>query len=578
MEAIKVIDPRADVSEDMIRNHIILQGGRLVSQNVINADGSYDNSTPQSVNFTVNPPSTTTILDRRVMVKYQIKVSLTTTGDTQDPFKDTDGLGFNGLRQFPMSSIIDTTTVQINGESISDNTADILHPMLNYGVYYDAQTSYNSTSPLMNDNYQNYEDWVGAGPSNGSAKNPLAAWGANAVIDTRASFGYKTSNQRVGNVKIWDVVYDITEPLFLSPFSSGFSTKLEQGFVNINQMTINLRFKSDIGYIWSTTPYRTANGGTFDPDAVVTKVDVIFMATPTLLVTYISPDITQPIPPIQVLNYSKPLVFKKSLLPFPGGKLTTITNTSDSIKLSQIPRKMFLWCAVDPKDAIGQLTTGPVTSGKAPWCTTDTFPGLSNVNVQWANQTSLLATATKEQLYDMCVMNGLKRSYTQWKDYVGSVYCVEFGTQIGLLDSEAPGCVSQAQIQVTTTWVNLQENANLPQRVYTFYMMFLLEGTCSITENSARALLGNFTPADVLNAKKQPQSMTMDYSDYNGGGQFFTNLKNFFKKLGGVSHKILSGPIGQGLKVAFPEASPFIMGADKIAQMASGSGRRGRLR
>ena len=576
MEAIKVIDPRADVSEDMIRNHIILQGGRLVSQNVINADGSYESTTPQNLNFTINPPSTTTIMDRRVMVRYNIKVSLTTNGDTQDPFNEGAGLGFNGLRQFPMSSIIDTTTIQINGESISDNTAEILHPMLNYGVYYDAQTSYNSTSPVMNDNYQNYEDWLKSGAGGGNAKNPLAAWGANSVIDTRASFVPTSSTQRLGNLKIWDVEYEITEPLFLSPFSSGFSSKLEQGFVNINQMTINLRFKSELGYIWCTTPYRGANGTTFTPDAVVTNVAVIFTKTPTLLVTYISPDITQPIPPIQVLNYSKPLVFKKDLGTFDGSNKVTIT--SDSIKLSQIPRKMFLWCAVNPQDAVGQLTTGPITTAKQPWVTTDTYPALENINVQWANQTSLLATATKQQLYDMCVMNGLKRSYTQWKDYVGSVYCVEFGTQIGLLDSEAPGCVSQAQIQVTSSWLNLCVNNALPKRKYTFYMMFLLEGTCSITENSARALLGNFTPADVLNAKKQPQQMTMDYSDYNGGGQFFTNLKNFFKKLGGIGHIILSGPIGQGLKVAFPEAAPFITGVDKVAQFASGSGRRHRLR
>jgi len=575
MEAIKVIDPRADVSEDMIRNHIILQGGRLVSQNVINADGSYDGS-PQNVNFTINPPSTTTILDRRVMVRYNIKVSLTTVGDEQDPFEETKGLGFNGLRQFPMSSIIDTTTIQINGESISDNTSEILHPMLNYGVYYDAQTSYNSTSPVMNDNYQNYEDWLAGGAKGGSAKNPLAAWGNNSVIDTRASFVFTSSSQRAGTLKIWDIEYEITEPLFLSPFSSGFSSKLEQGFVNINQMTINLRFKSDLGYIWCTTPYRGPKGTAFDAAAVVTNVAVIFTKTPNLLVTYISPDITQPIPPIQVLNYSKPLVFKKDLPPFVGG---VITQTSDSIKLSQIPRKMFLWCAVDPSKAQGQKSTSPDTFGKQPWVTTDTYPALDNINVQWANQTSLLATATKQQLYDMCVMNGLKRSYTQWKDYVGSVYCVEFGTQIGLLDSEAPGCVSQAQIQVTSTWRDICEtNAALPKRQYTFYMMFLLEGTCSITENSARALLGNFTPSDVLNAKKQPQQMSMDYSDYNGGGQFFTNLKNFFKKLGGVGHKILSGPIGQGLKVAFPEAAPFITGVDKVAQFASGSGRRHRLR
>jgi hypothetical protein len=568
---IKVIDPRADVSGDMIKNHIILQGGRLTTQSIITSDswGAVNTPIVSNVNFTINPPSTTTIIDRHIMVRYNVRLIFTTNGvitnplDVVLPQSDTNP-GMNGLRQFPMSSIIDTTTVQINGESISDNTSDILHPMLQYGITNDAINSYNSCSPTMPDQFQTYYDWV----EQGNNRNPLGKYGDNVVVDTRGSFEQVISG--VLSATTCYIDYVITEPLFLSPFSSGFSSKLEQGFVNINQITIDLRFKSSsqIGYIWCNTPSTPIDAT--DDNYAILGLEVQFTAAPTLLITYISPDITQSIPPVQILNYSKPLTFKKNvgiLAPF-----ATSTYISDSIKLAQIPRKMFLWVAETPGSRLSKAPGYPTLN--APWEYNDAFCVLENVSIQWANQTGLVSNAPKQMLFDMCKMNGLQRSYPQFSKHTGSVFCIEFGTQIGLLDSEAPGVVSQAQIQVQSTWKNVSPYS----KNMTLYMMFLLEGTCSITENSCRCLLGNFTPQDVLNAKRQPEATTMDYSDYNGGGQFFTNLKNFFKKLGGFTHRTLQGPIGTGLRAAFPEFSPLISGVDQVAKFASGSGRRHRLR
>lgn len=564
---IKVIDPRADVSGDMIKNHVILQGGRLTTQSIITSDswGAVNTPIVSNVNFTINPPSTTTIVDRHIMIRYRVKLIFTTNGVIVPPLAVVSPLnpanaGFNGLRQFPMNSIIETTTVQINGESISDNTSDILHPMLHYGITNDAINSYNSCSPTMPDQFQTYFDWV----EFGNNRNPLGRYGDNVVVDTRGSFQQLDAGP-ISATKCF-IEYEISEPLFLSPFSSGFSSHLEQGFVNINQITIDLRFKSgsQIGYLWCNTPKT-------DDDYAILALEVQFTSAPTLLITYISPDITQQIPPVQILNYSKPLTFKKNVGILAGDDATA-TYISDSIKLAQIPRKMFLWVAETPGSRLSSAPGFPALN--TPWEYNDAFCALENVSIQWANQTGLVSNAPKQMLFDMCKMNGLQRSYPQFTNFTGSVFCIEFGTQIGLLDSEAPGVVSQAQIQVTSTW----KNTSPYTKNMTLYMMFLLEGTCSITENSCRCLLGNFTPQDVLNAKRQPAATTMDYSDYNGGGQFFTNLKNFFKKLGGFTHRTLQGPIGTGLRAAFPEFNPLISGVDTIAKFASGSGRRHRLR
>jgi hypothetical protein len=71
--------------------------------------------------------------------------------------------------------------------------------------------------------------------------------------------------------------------------------------------------------------------------------------------------------------------------------------------------------------------------------------------------------------------------------------------------------------------------------------------------------------------------MTISYAEYNGGGNFFQNLRSFVRKLGGFGNKVLSGPIGTGLRAAFPEFSPLIEGVHQASKMAQGAGRR-RLR
>ena len=60
----------------------------------------------------------------------------------------------DGLRQFPLNSIVNVTTVQINGESVSDNTAEKLHALLTYGVTSQDLDKNASVSTAMPDQYQ----------------------------------------------------------------------------------------------------------------------------------------------------------------------------------------------------------------------------------------------------------------------------------------------------------------------------------------------------------------------------------------------------------------------------------------
>ena len=102
---------------------------------------------------------------------------------------------------------------------------------------------------------------------------------------------------------------------------------------------------------------------------------------------------------------------------------------------------------------------------------------LENLKISWNNSNALLADATKEQLFQMCSKNGLNDQYVTWNGFptinssiinnstsrartalipgIGSVACIEFGTDIGLNPGEAPGSIGTYNLQVTMGFKNL---------------------------------------------------------------------------------------------------------------------------
>lgn len=410
METVKVIEPRVNIKTDVDKNHTVIYGGLRYNEQVNTAD-SWGSSTtkPLQALWNIFPPSTKTIVDRFMKIRCYFEV--TTDADLQ--------LGSNdALRQFPISSITDVLTVQINGESISDNTGDKLHAMLCYGDRCDWNKSLSMT-PTYPDSYQDYADSA----TYGSGKNPLSHYGESAAYDPRGGFPVEV----LSTTKFRVIV---TEPIMMSPFYSGQGLR-EEGFVNVQQFNIAYRWKSDLTKLMSHSSLGNA----------ITSVDVKMYAAPEILTTYITPDLSQPIPQLQVLPYHKPQEYVKSQHPTAlaaGASISSIY--SDSIKLSQIPRKMYIFVrhARDSSD----------------YKTSDSFLTMTGLDVLWNNQSGLFAQASQQELYEISRRNGCNLSFPQFSKYRGSVFCCEFGTDIGLLDNEAPGVQGQYTIQVRPTFRN----------------------------------------------------------------------------------------------------------------------------
>lgn len=520
MDTIKVIEPRVNVKADVEKNHGVLMGAMRVNQQVNPADswGSVGTAPVQAL-WTINPPSTQTIVDRNMKIRCYFEI--TTDQDLQ--------LGTNdALRQFPISSLCDVLSVQINGENISDNCADKLHAMLCYGNNANDRNSQASTTPTMPDNFKRYSDWG----LYGSGKNPLGAYAENSSEDPRGGFPIQVISPRIFRVVL-------AENILLSPFLSPFGQQ-DEGFVNINQINISYRWKSNLSQILSHSSLGNA----------ITSVGVTMYQAPEILTTYLTPDLTQAVPQLQVLPFYNSQDYIKNIGTLVNGAGTRVI--SDSIRLSQIPRKLYLF--VRHQRATSNQNTA------------DSFLKITNLSVLWNNQSGLFSGCSDQDLFEISKRNGLNLTYPQWSKYRGGVMCIEFGKDIGLLDNEAPGCQGQYTMQIQMDVLNDSGESFTGE----FYQVFMMEGTFSISENFARASLGNLNNEIVLQTKMNGREV--DYHHFNSltGGSFWSGLKSFVNKVAsgvGSVAKFVAPVLG----AVAPQFAPLAAGIGGVADAVKGA-------
>jgi len=520
--------PRADIRPDQAKTHIIRQGGSRVNNQIFvsNSWGSPGAPLVQA-SWSISPPSTQTIVDRNIRVKTYLEVTV------DQPLQ----IGVNdALRAFPISAITDVVTCQVNGETISQNTSDIIAAMHCYENNHHDRSGAVSTSPAMPDQYQEYSDWQ----IYGSARNPLASYGENSAEMSRGGFPIVLAPDKLS------FRCELVEPLFLSPFLSG--QEQDEGMVNVNQINLSLRWVQLTNRVLSH-----ASSG--NP---ITIVNASFYQAPEILMNYITPLMTMPLPTVQTLSYSKLQQYIKPVSAWAAGNTQTLI--SDSIKLSLIPHRMYVFVRHARSSSDYQEA--------------DSFANISRMSVLWNNQSGLISTASEQELFDISSRNGCNLSYPQWNKYRGSVMAVEFGKDIGLEPNEASGCSGQFTIQVQITATNLSETGD-----YEFFMVMDQPGTFSVFENGARASIGNFSESMVLAASQgDMRESHAVYSALHGGqlnGKFLRGFKNFIHRFSsGLSDVAkMAGPVVSAIA---PELSGVLnMVQDTASKVSdvSGSGR-----
>ena len=528
LSPIVVMDPRIDVRDDVEKNHIIHKGAQRTTHYVQTADSYQTGVAPTQSSWSISPPSNQTIVDRYIRVRHYVEFDATNANID---------LGINsGFRQFPVSSITDVATLSINGEQVSENIQSKLHGMLTYGNTPEQRRKSWSTAPSQPDSYQDYGDYL----TYGSARNPLADYGENSTEPSRGGFEVEVT---VVNKTVRAV---ITEPIWVSPLYNGLGSQVE-GLVNVNQLNLTLRYNTNSARVFCH----------HDTGAIPLGASVAtFYQAPELLVTYLTPDMMQPIPSLQVLPYQSCNEYVRELSSIPAGNTSTVF--SDTIRLSQIPRYVYLFARRNEATSTYE--------------TSDAFLGIENVSIQWNNEAGLLSGATKQDLFEMSCRNGCNLSYPAWTKYRGSVLALELGKDIGLPDGMAPGVNGQFTIQCQVTFKNLDAAAF----VGTFYLVTVNEGVFSVAPNVGRASLGGVSPQKIMSATEGMEKD--DHADVEGGG-FWHSAKSIVKKGHKAirKHSGLAKKLGEvaGLTIA-PEAVLAYEGA-KASGLLGGSAVGGKL-
>lgn len=519
MQTVVLNDPRLNVSNEMAQ--VVTRGSQRLTQYVERSDGTSTSGT----SWSYQPPSTKTLVDRHFLMRYKIKLTAV-GGEFQ--------LGTaSGLRQAPISSIIDIMNISLNGGNLSDNISDRIHTMLRFNTNNDNIDGAPSMSPMMGDQYQKYDDWK----TYGSNRNPLASYGEVGYTSSRGGFVAESESPT-------ELVYTLTEPVFMSPFLTGMEQHQDQAFVNINQIDVRVQYVTDISRVFCH--YN-------EPPNNLTAVNVEFLEAPEMIVNYLTPPSDFPLPMLQILPFYKPNDFRKKEGVYnPGEQFEVRTNT---IKINQVPRHFDL-LVKRSKDTSTLFTS-------------DTFARIDKIEVLWNNESSVMGTHVKQGLYNISKKNGLSLSYPQYDKYVGSVLRVSFGTDIGLPSGIAPSTVGQYTISVSARCTNIADEPIEFESTFTL----LLEGAISISENSLSQNIGLLTVEEVANAEATaPQIDHTNPAVNPAGGSFWSSLKHFINKAAhgiGTAANVTSKYIAPALTAVAPEfGAPLMAGAAAVGRGA----------
>lgn len=510
LQPVVIRDKRLRVSEK--REYAVFEGGQQVTYNPFTTT-AFSNS---YISFNVTTPSPRIILDRKIYIKYQITLTFT-------PIANPGGIkilqqGVDAFRAFPLSTCMTSINLKLNGVGVSISPDEIIQALMRYNTCNDVINLDYSMCPSMLDKTQNYIDL------NNSHRNPLNFYGDNPADQNRGGFVIKSISNNAASATIVAV---ITEPLFISPLNFGAGNS--QGFMGVQTFDLSITL-SNLARMWSHMA--GVNGVVFDDNSVVAQ-----LADPTLLFCYITPKEIFPIPAVVPYSYY-PLVNIET-----NQGLSIVPNATANLimantQLASVPRRIFIY-ASRPKTGTGAKSLN----------TTDTFFSIENISITWDNVNSILASATKQDLYQISRKNGCNLSWEEWSgepsprlgtnpiglpdttiNLTGSVLCLDMGEDIGLSSLLAPGVGGNYNFQVYCTVKNINPTDTINP---VLHVVIVSEGSFTVYNNTATPSNTVLSKEDVLNVSQMPEVGLPPIDMFYGGG--------FWSKFKDIGEDILKG-------------------------------------
>lgn len=497
VQIVQCMEPRTKINNK--RSYAVLKGAQQVSWKP-NISTSFSDT---SIQWSAPPPNPGIIIDRKVMMN--VPIELTFTGADQGTLLLTLTGGIDAPRAYPISQIIQNAAVTINNTQVSLNTSDVLQTLLRYHNPESWREMECSMSPTQLDQSQAYSDLTGG------VRNPLNNYASSVsgADNGRGAFPITVMSHTNTSAVIR---FEPTEYLYIPPFESGGCDN--SGFIGVQTMDFNISI-GNLSRAWS----HNSSGNT------ITTVSGRIYSAPRLFFNYITPDMTAVIPRSVVYPYFEIQRYPTNWGNILAGESAVIP--SANIQLNSIPRRMYIMARRRNADQT--------------YLTTDTFGQITNLSVNWNNNSGLLSSAQPQDLFKMCNKNQCNLSWDQFSKFVGSPVCIEFGSDIGLLPDETGGMLGTYQLQLQATVKNLSA-ATIN---FDLYIITVSEGTFTITDNRSVAQIGIVSKMDVVNSDKAPM---VDYNELQKvhGGNFWDSVKGFF------------GDVGRGIKKGYDYVAPIV--------------------
>jgi len=508
LEVVKVLDPRLNIENK--RLYVALKGALVNSWQQFPATNVNNNQ----IQITCNPPSRGIAISRLVFLNCTFSVRIQGTNTTAGNLVN---VGYIAPRAYPLQNVISSEQMTINNDTITQAPISQYVPaMMWYHNKHQNRFGQYSLTPSMLDQYQNYVDATNA-MAFGNNRNPLGPYGDNVYEQNRGGFsGYDIPVQAPGATDV-TITLNVTEPLFLSPFVFGQDSNFTSCFVGVQNMAYTATL-NNLNRIMS-----------IKNDAMGINITTLTtnLLSSSLLFEYLTPDPAQNLPRELSSSYFSIVSYPtKSSAPIaPNG---AVALTMQSIQVTSIPRRMYIYARIDD-------------SLQTPYTSDSYFSVNSSANpltVTW-NNNQFFSQATSMDLYNMSVKNGLQMSWDQWNYYTGSVICIDYSTDLGLMSQESSGSLGNYQLGLTCNFVNSNQSVTITP---TLYIVIVYEGTFEIIDGSCTHHIGVLDAHDVSTAKLDPM-VTYKEVEQVYGGDFFRSLKNAFHKVHDFvkGNKLISG-------------------------------------
>jgi hypothetical protein len=459
--------------------------------------------------------SSKTFINSNPMMKVDMVFLLTgKTSSTNNVETNLIDYGtLDALRSLPLNHTIKSLTITYNNHTIAVDYEAVL-PTLLRCMDKDELYKYQTGCPVMMDSCYEYGDLTD------TKSNPLAGYGEigydNDIVPrgafnvTISQYGSVPMSSDQPNTELAALVSFTThEPLLCaSPLTYGPD---HPSLYNLQAFKLNLILNNgNKGWTCAKkTNLATRN-------CVLNEIK-----GSTLLFTSISPPTSMIVPSKNVIPYKDYMLYSQN---YQGKNLASkaeLRLPSPAYTLSVVPRAVAI-SVVDPKLLDGTFTGRP-----------DSFLKIKGINIKYNNQTGLLSGFTPNQLYRISSENGVNMSQQEWNGSVmksgnsssipliGSVLLLQFGKDIQLKDTEAPGTAGRYDFSFS---LDIENQSNSPIPDLQLNVLCIYDGILTTENDRTEATVGVLTNNDVVDTWDKKDEITFEQNVVAGNSKSFKQM------------------------------------------------------